>query len=721
MRVEAVLTESAPVSVTPGAADVPAAAVAFVSDHFFASTGARMAAGRPLDAADETRDGPMPVVVSHVFWTTRLNQEAAAIGRAIRVGRADAVVVGVAARGFSAPGARMLWMPMTAYGAVFSAGGRRTPDAGIQVFGRLLPGATLAEAEAQLSGVAAALPTGARMNADSPPRTRLDPHAGLGRLPASDTLAISGFVFAVIGLVLVLACANVATVLVSTAMTRDREMGVRAALGASRSRIVRQLVTESLLRRDRGRSWTAARALGSAGDRGDDRGARRHGPRSRSDRLRVPRRRDAADERRRGPRARLARARHQSADATQGRQLAPGSRRTSTAAIAAGRHPVGGVGAADRPRELVRAGNVPAATIDVGFDPSGLYTASAGLGDAFDAGRGAAIREFWRRALPDVQAVAGVSAVSLAEVTPFDGVTRTAITGDSPARVVYFNRTQPGYFEALGVHLVAGRVYSADEVAARSPVALVSESVARAYWPGGSALGQLLPAAIPVTTLADLGLTGTRPVIIGVVSDAITARLEERSAFAVYEPLDAPSERFAKLVIRVAPGAAGAISQVNQRLRAVDPQAAVTIASVADRLRGETGRPRMVATLSGVVGVIAIVLCVVGLYGLTASVVAQRAREMAVRVALGAETGELLRLLMWDSLRPVVAGLVVGGALALFASRAIGSTLLFGVSPQDPTAFASATAALLAAATLAVIVPTRRGAAIDAWHILRQS
>ena len=161
------------------------------------------------------------------------------------------------------------------------------------------------------------------------------------------------------------------------------------------------------------------------------------------------------------------------------------------------------------------------------------------------------------------------------------------------------------------------------------------------------------------------------------------------------------------------------IQHVNQRLRSIDPQANLRIARIDARLQQEAGRPRMLATLTGFVGLIAVVLCVIGLYGLTASVVGQRTREMGVRVALGAERGDLLRLLMWDSLRPVVLGLAIGAAAALLAIRAVVAGMFFGVSPQDPVAYAGAAVILLAAAIFAVMVPTRRAAAVDAAFVLR--
>lgn len=721
LQVEAVLTDAATVRTDRVESAAPSIHVAFVSGGFFSATGGRATLGRLLAPADEGRVGPPPVVVSHAFWTSRLNADRDVVGRTIWVGRTPGTVVGVAARGFAVPNNRLLWMPITAYGSVYGgdASAARTPDAGVQVFGRLLTGASLAEAEAQLSGVAASLPRGAAAG-DSNVRVSLDVHAGLGRMSASEALAAAVFVFGVILLVLVLSCANVATVLISSAITRDREMGVRAALGASRPRIVRQLVTESL-------------ALGAI--------AAAIGLLCASWAIPVVGR---------------------MIEAPAGTDLAPDLRvyvflgvATVLTAVAAGMAPFwhgrgadlvtplkGDGGRANRvaPRRLrsllvmtqaaagvllivmatlfVRA-SARAATIDTGFDAEGLYAVSPGLGDPFnDEGAASRVKAFWVRATAEVQAVPGVSSAALAELTPFSGLTKSSTHGEGATQVVtHFNRTAPEYFATVGMRLVAGRTFTRDEIAASAPVVLVSRALANAYWHGTSPLGELLPLEIPVP---DTDASPARRVVIGVVADAITARLEERNVFAVYEPLGPDTERFAQLLVRVAPGTVGVTDRVNQRLRSIDPRAEVQITSIAARLQEEAGRPRMLATLTGVVGFVAIVLCVVGLYGLTASLVGQRTREMGIRAALGANSGDLLRLLMWDSLRPVVVGLTLGAMTALAISRVVATTLLFGVSPQDPLAFAGAATILLAAATLAVIVPTRRGSSVDAAVVLRQ-
>ena len=724
MQVEAVLTDAAPVRTTGSMARADAeearsAGVAFVSGGFFGATGGRVVAGRPIEASDEKHAGPPPVVVSFAFWTRTLDSDSHAVGRTIRVGRAAATIVGVAERGFSVPGSCRLWMPITTYGAVYDGSPvNSTPEMGIRVIGRLLPGVSLSEAEAQLTGVAAGLSAGA-VGSDPAPRVKLDSRAGLGRVSSSDMLGIVVPVLAVIGLVLLLACANVATVLIATAITRAREMGLRAALGASRGRIIRQLVTESLA------VGAVAAAIGlmfavwaipMIGTM-----------------IEAPADADLAPDLNvylflgvvtllSGVAAGLAPAWHgRGADlltplkgeARQGR-VAPGRMRSMLVMTQAAVSVLLIVMATLFVRASFRA-----ATIDVGFDAAGLYAVSPGLGTPFNSD-GVDVRNFWARAIPELQTIPGIAAVTLTELTPFGGLTKTSTPNDAPGRVIWFHRTGFEYFETLGLRTLAGRTFTPSEVRSGAPVALVSYSLARAYWPDRSPLGQLLPAEIPVPQLAPSAVPA-RPVVIGVVADAITGPLHERSPYAVYEPLHPDREKFAQLLVRVKPGTTGVIDQAGKRLRSIDPQADVRIASVAALLQQEAGRPRMLAALSAMVGVIAIILCVIGLYGLTAAVVGQRSHEMAVRAAIGAEPRDLLRLLMWNSLKPVVFGLALGAGAALIASRVVLSAVLFGVSPGDPMAFTGAAVILLAAATLAVLVPTRRAAGVDAARILRQS
>jgi putative ABC transport system permease protein len=738
MQLEAVFTDTARVGPGGRTGDAPSASVAFVTGGFFPASGGKITAGRALDPADEQHTGPPPVVVSFAFWSGSLNRDPHVVGRPIRVGGTDATIVGVADRAFSVPHRPALWIPLTAYRAVYDVphpaarnaaeanraqAAKRTPDLRVEVFGRLSHGVSLDQAEAQLDGVAAGLPRPAKQSAID---ARLDRRAGLGRMPSGDALAIALVVFAAIALVIVMACSNVASVLVASAITREREMGIRAALGASRWRIGRQLVTESLALGTVAAilgllfSWWALPTIGvmieapAGSDLSSDStvylfvavvtilssvGAgiapAWHG---RGADLLTPLKGDGARQNRAAPR------RLRSA-------LVATQATVSVILILVA-------------TLFVRAA-LRVAEVDAGFGAEGLYTVSPGLGEVQDDG--ARISRFWARAVADLPGVPGVSAVTLAELTPFGGLTRTSITREDPSRVIAFNRTRANYFEAMGVRVLAGRSFTPDEQTGRVPVALVSASLARAYWEGRSPLGELLPAHIPVPPYLALSggraslVAAPRPTVIGVVADVVAERLHEQNALAVYEPLDPAAEPFAQLLIRETPGTSGGIDRAKARLRAIDPQADVRITSVAARLRQEAARPRMLATLTGVVGVVAIALCVVGLYGLTASAVGARAREMAVRAAIGATPGDLLRLLVWDSIRPVVLGLVIGAGGALLAGRLGAAFVFFGVSPHDPAAFAGAAAILLAAAMLAVLSPTRRAAAVDAAQVLRHS
>ena len=715
MQVEALRVDGAAVRAVDSGGDGPVTSIAFVSGGFFGATGGRVTRGRPLVDADDrdvNRSGPPPVVVSYVFWTARLNQDPAVVGRTIRIGRTAATVVGVAQRGFSAPTNTLLWMPLAAYRPVFSSNPAGAVEGPVQVFGRLFPGVSPVEAEAQLSGVAATLPRGAA-GGESSVRVRLDSHVGLGRVPSSNVLGIAAFVFAVIGLVLLLACANAAAVLVASAITREREIGIRCAVGASRSRIVRQLVTESVALGaiaalvGLGLSYWAIPVIGRM--------------------IEAPAGADLDPDLTvylfvaivtlvSGVAAGLAPAWHGrgadlltplKGDGARQDRLAPRRLRSLLVVTQAAVSVLLIVLASLFARATFRAANV-----DVGFDPRGLYGISAALGKVDRDG--AAIRDFWARAVPEVRSLPGVLEAGLAELTPFGDAYRSSITREQPARTIYLNRTRAEYFKTLGLRVLTGRIYTQDEIAAGAPVAVVSQSLAKAYWPNESPIGRTLPSQIPLATTA-------RPVIVGVVADAITMRLHERSAFAIYEPLDPGSEQFGRLIVRVAPGTTGVVEQVRQRLQSVDAQADIRIASVEANLQLEASRPRMLAALTGSVGIIAIALCVIGLYGLTASVVGQRTREMGVRIAMGAQPADLLQLLMWDSLRPVVIGLALGAGAALLASRVVVATMFFGVSPHDPIAFGGAALVLLAAATLAVMLPTRRAASTDAASVLRRS
>jgi hypothetical protein len=237
---------------------------------------------------------------------------------------------------------------------------------------------------------------------------------------------------------------------------------------------------------------------------------------------------------------------------------------------------------------------------------------------------------------------------------------------------------------------------------------VISETVAQRYWPGRDPLG---------TTFESV--TEREDVVIGIVSDAIVARLHEGTHGAVYGPLPPSESALGRLVVRTDGNLAMTVPLVRDTLRGLDPNVTVRSTLLKEGLEEEVSRPRIIALIAGSMAALAVVLAAIGLYGITAAVVGQRTREIGLRIALGAERRDVARLLMAESLRPVVCGLAAGTALALLAGRAI-SGALFGVAPHDPLAFGLAITILLLSAITAVFVPTRSASKVDPAFVLRQ-
>ena len=709
VQIEAQLSESAAFSDTSAAAPTVSAGVTFVSGGYLTSLTKKVTVGRLLSAGDNAVGAPPAVVVSHRFWSRMLGADPSRIGKPIWLNGVAFTLVGVSDRRFTGtmdtPPA--LWAPLSTYHLV--VGGQPLNDAastGVTVVGRLRRGVSHAQAEAELSGVAVAIGQSFTDSGGEPlTGVRFSPaDRNIGPSMAARIALVVGVVVVVIGLVLFLACVNVANLLLASAMTRHREIGVRIALGATRGRIIRQLLTESLALGLGGGAlgllltvWFVPVLTTFIG---------------------APITVDTAPDARvylvlaalsviAGLGAGLTPARHAIRDHT-----------------AAALKEVGG-GSARRPRvrgiligaqagaslmllvlaALLTRGMIQATRVDVGFEADRLLVVSPALGR--DASHEQAMA-YWPLVLERVRQLPGVRTVSLASSPPFGGSSQVTIFHRAGSRyTISHNDTQPEYFAALGLRTVRGRTYSADEAAAGAQVAVVSETMARDFFPGEDPVGQSLERAID----------GSRDLIIGVVSNAITSRLRELSSAAVYRPLR--DLRTARLIVRTegAPGAL--IPAVRTLLEPIDPRIQLNIRTVTDGLQQQLGEPRILATLAGVLATIALVLAIVGIYGVTTFIAGQRTHEISVRMALGASGRDVMRLLLADSLRPVVVGLGGGLLFALLGTRVVAG-VLYGVSAVDPIAFGGAIAILLTAASLAVIVPTRRAVSIDPAATLRQ-
>jgi predicted permease len=710
-RVEASLRDATSFSTTAVSEDAAMASLNFVSGGYLAALNGRVTLGRTLTSSDDVAGAPPVVVLSHAFWTARLGADPSIVGRRIWLNGTPFTVAGVSERGFTGTTATppAVWAPIATYHVAL--GGppvERTPSARIDIVGRIGTGVTPAQAAAELSGVAVAAGMAA-------PDEGGEPLTGVHFLTGADRInrpegtfvaLVVATVTTIIGLVLMLACVNVTNLLLASAIARQREMSVRLAVGASRARLVRQLMTESLSLGVVGgltgllfTVWLVPILARVA---------------------RVPVSIDFTPDMRvylflgvisvlAGVGAGLAPARHAMRDhfasplngssTLPGASMRPARLRSTLVGMQAAASVVLLVLAA-----LLARGMAGATHVELGFDAGRLLTMTPAFGrGTYDA---AGAKAYWDAALERVRAVPGVESASLADVAPFGGSSRVSIFSRT-RYTVYYNDTRSDYFATLGLRVVRGRTYTAAEVANGAAVAVISERLARDFFGGEDPVGQSVARVVDTS----------RATIIGVVSDAITARLRELRSPTIYQPMH--DVQGAKMIIRSGGAPEALIPSVRSALHPIDPRVRLGITPVSDGVQEQLAEPRTLATLAGALAGIALALAVVGLYGVTTFVVGQRTQEISVRLALGASRRDVLRLLLRDSLRPVILGLAAGVCAALLAGRVFAGTL-YGVGPADPIAFGAAVLVLLTAATGAVIVPAHRASRLDPASVLRQ-
>jgi putative ABC transport system permease protein len=680
-----------------------------VSGGYMTTFGARPLHGRVLMPGDDVTGAQPVAVVGYTFWNRRLDSDPSVVGRVVWVNGKPVTIVGVTERRFTGlteePPA--LWMSFAGmhgfgYGYVPSSSTSRTS---VSVVARMAAGSTIAHREGQVGAMAAAL------GSASVDKYRT---TGAKLVPASQrpgekgTGLIVALILSAIGLVVLLACVNVANLQLASAFARQREIGVRLALGASKARIVRQLVTESIalgwvagamglafaiwlvpvlarlvgvpITYDLGpdaRVFTFLLVVSCAAGIGAGLAPARYGARGN---LLTSLKGD-------GPRV--------------GRSGRPSRLRASLIGVQAAASLVLLVIASLAVRAAIRA-----TQIDLGFDASRLIAVSG------NPGRDDAAKAYLDVAIERVRAVPGVAAVSLAAAPPFSGgFIRMDFERGAEAHRTSLNRTSADYFSTVGLRIVRGRAYTEAEVAADAPVALVSETLARRLWGSAEPLGQVLD---------DFKIIDKAPrvTVIGVVSDAVTARLQEIRTAAVYRPLT--QLRFARMVVRSEGPPEAVLPALRAALLPIDPRLRPEITPVRDGVQRELETPRSFATIAAYVAALALTLAIIGIYGVTTFVTGQRTREIGLRIAVGASRTDVVRLLLRDSLRTVVLGLGGGVVVALIASRFF-TGALYGVTALDPIAFAAASITLLVSAALAAYVPTRRAARVDPVVVLRQS
>jgi putative ABC transport system permease protein len=691
----------------------------WVSTGIFDVLGVKAIAGRTFLADDEQRRAPV-VVMSEAFWRTRFNADPTVVGREIRLDGDLWTVVGIVPQDFQLVAPSSLW----ALRPFVNMQPRMRSARLLAAVGRLKPDVSIAAASDDLSAVAAGL-------ASEFPQT----NAGRGvRLEALHAALIGGdlrrtsmLFLAVVGFVLLICCANVANLLLARATVRSRELAVRAALGAGRRRIIRQLLTESLV----------LSVIGGALGIGVGALIMDAAPAVIPEGLLPAAVKITFDLR--------------VVAFCAGTALFVGllfgifpawqaTGISTPASVGADtRTTIGG----GKLRALLVMGEV--ATAVLLLFGAGLLLRSLVAVDSFDRGYRAdsvlsmlvdplgskyptpeALQQFFEQVEAEVRAAPGVRDVAWTSSLPLDvfdyGTLSYEIEGDPPASDARRPNTEyqivsPTYFSTLDLPIVAGRPFDRRDTRDGVPVCIVNEAFARSL-NGRSPIG--LRVALRPTETPD-----AKPVLREIVGIArqVKGRPDEPKDFVqIYMPIPQVLSDDIFLVVRPASGKAAALApSVRAAISRIDKEQLVSIRNVVtlDRIDwAATGRHRFRAVMVGAFAALALMLAMVGVFGILAYSVQQRVRDFGLRRALGASTGDVMRLVVSSATRVVAAGAVIGLALAAISGRLI-ATMLFGVEPLDLPTFALVAVVLVLTSALAIAGPAWRAARIDPAVALR--
>jgi predicted permease len=710
-----------------------------VTGNYFSVLGVPARAGRTLQPADAAPGAPRVAVVSERYWRRELGADPAAVGRVIRIrGQAFTIagVVGGEFTGMLPMLAPELWVAVRHVDDVEPAGinevvpsptGTSRLDRRGQRWlfakARLKPGATIDEARANVAVVAGVLrATYPQTNKDR--RVTLLPASETRVHPAGDGILtwIVGGTMAAVSLVLIIACANVAGMLLARASSRQRELSVRLAIGAGRGRLVQQLLTEGLVLAGLGAavglvlaSWLTrvlstfdlplpialsldlrlnGTVLGFTVGAAFVTGILA----SLAPALRVSRASIVTALRGEAKAERVAGRRWTLRDALVIGQVAVTVVLLVTAAL------------------LLRSLAASAAA-DVGFGTGGLAVVSADPNmNGYTPERSA---QFWRDALDRIAALPGVERAATASRVPFSfnfNRQNVAVPGHqtSPSEMgasINAAIVSPGYFETLGVAVLDGRDVAASDTPDRPRVAVINETMAARYWPGRRPIGE---------RVFERTLDSGRPLeIVGVVADHKLQTVGEPAGPAIFFAAAQRPDSYAVVIARTRGDETALLHDLRRTLHALEPNLLLIEQQTMRQQIAATLFPvRVAATLVGVFSGLALLLASIGLYGVIAFSVARRTREIGIRMAIGARPRAVLLLVLRQGLTLAAIGVAAGIGLAALATRAV-SGALYGVGAADPIAWGSAAILMLGIATLANLIPARRALRIDPTQALR--
>lgn len=697
-----------------------------VSGNYFSMLGVQPAAGRFFSPDEDQTPGAHPVaVISFALWQSRFNGDPAIAGQQIRLAGQSFTIIGVAPKGFTstfnvfAPSIYVPLMMQTKVLAKPGIFGQRMSKY-LKVTGRLKPGVSLEQAEASLTLLDRQLEQSYPQQGE----TSEKPNLGIELLPVGAysgdvqlaIMGVVGLLFAVVGSVLLIACANVAGMLLARATVRRREIAVRLVLGATRKRLLRQLLTEStllfllagalgtvltfwsarvlssipmpagvpfalevkvdwrvlsftlLLALMTGLVFGLAPALEAA--RSDLHGSLKDAPRLggfRQSRL---------------------------------RQIFVISQIALSLSLLVS---AGLFRRALNYAQTIYPGREPESVLIVGLDPDQ---------QGYDRARA---QDFYQQLTRRVAALPGIEAVSLVRfVEVADGSTSTELTvKDFPNQgniKIEANTIAPDYFRTLGIALLSGRDFTADDRKGAPRVVIINQAFARRFWPGGNALGK------------QLSFGGDEwAEIVGVVEDSRYRVAGEPAVPFVYSSyLQTRSDNLdMTLVVRQRGNAAETIGAVRREVESLDPDLPLqTPMTLAELVRTATLPWRLAGTVTNVFGLIGLLLAALGIYGVVAYSVNQRTHEIGVRMALGARRQDIFRMVLGHGFKLATIGVVTGTLLSLVVTSFL-ADFLFGLSAGDPLVYITITGLLVLVALSASLIPARRATRVDPLVSLR--
>ena len=697
------------------------------SSAVFSLLGADAAIGRVFLPEEDTPDKPLTVILSHGFWQRRFGGDQTALGRKLTINGRDYEVVGVMPPDFSLDFEVMPTVSSVAHADILMPlplsveDMNNHGDENYNVLGRLKPGATIAQAQAELN-----LDTG-RLEQQFPERYPPSRRFSFSIRPlleqaVGDVRLALYVLLGAVGCVLLIACANVANLLLARGAAREKEMAIRTAIGAQRHRVIRQLLTESVLLSAFGGALGVLLAIWGlallrwlnpgniprlAAIRIDNRvlafttfvvlltgilfGL---APAVRSSRVSL------SETLKEGARSLASTGQHRLRNLLVITEIAL----SSVLLICAG---------------LLIRSFVQVQQVNPGFKPQNVLSMRMSLvGSAYseEPRRVSFYQQLWERirAVPGVESAGGVSSLPLTGGIGWGSITIEGYDASSGQSMIQsdMRAASSGYFETMKIPLIRGRFFNDQDRKDSEPVVIVDENMSRSYWPNADPIGKRLKFG-----RADNKNPWMK--VVGVVGDVKHYALDTDSRVALYVPHLQGGAGSLSIAVRTTTDPAAVAAAVSREARAIDPNLPIYDVKTMEQWLSESlARRRFAMLMLGLFALVAMLLAAVGIYGVMSYTVVQRTREIGIRVALGAQTREVIRLVFRQGIFLTGIGIGIGLVTAIWATRLM-TGLLFGVGAADPITFVGIVLLLSLVAALACLIPARRATRVDPIIALR--